>query len=678
MGITQQQKDFATANQNAVAHEQNSPIRLIAGPGTGKSFTIQERTNWLLQNGVSPETTFVISFTRASSLDLKTRVHEYCRQQGCPNPEDVSVSTLHSLALRALRSARMLTYPASPTILDDWEVKNIFDQEFSITARRNNGGQGYTPGRCGEIRRDYEAFCGTGQWVPPGVIQPTLPISQAERNAYQKFHISRTQIYSCVLPGEIVRQCVEQMRAGLFNPVAILGINHLIVDEHQDLNPIDLEFIDLMINQGVNTMVAGDDDQSIYSFRFATPQGIQLFHQRFPNTSSHEIADCFRCTPTILTSAQMLIAAYAEPNRLPKQTVSLYQNAAPPELGIVHRWGFRSSVREARALASTCNSLIQRGLPPNEIMILLSNTKTQLDVITQELDVLNLPYVSPRFEDFTETRLGRFILGLFRIVCNSDDYLAHRLILGEYPNIGAITCNEISEIISANNLNFKDLFYNPLPNGIFSGRTLTALNNARNICGVVVNWQPTDTLQTRANELDAIILGSFGANELPIWHNQIANLPEEITLGELRDFLWVDNFEQSLTLLNSVYSRLGIASPHNALTQQRIKIMTFHGAKGLSAKVVFIPGLEEDVLPGQKRIPYNGLVLEAARLLYVSITRAKAACILSYGQYRFVNGQNSRQTPSRFLRSLGGQFLQRDGPLSDNEADQIIAACYNL
>ena len=149
-------------------------------------------------------------------------------------------------------------------------------------------------------------------------------------------------------------------------------------------------------------------------------------------------------------------------------------------------------------------------------------------------------------------------------------------------------------------------------------------------------------------------------------------------MGELRDFLWVDNFEQSLTLLNSVYSRLGIASPHNALTQQRIKIMTFHGAKGLSAKVVFIPGLEEDVLPGQKRIPYNGLVLEAARLLYVSITRAKAACILSYGQYRFVNGQNSRQTPSRFLRSLGGQFLQRDGPLSDNEADQIIAACYNL
>jgi hypothetical protein len=234
--------------------------------------------------------------------------------------------------------------------------------------------------------------------------------------------------------------------------------------------------------------------------------------------------------------------------------------------------------------------------------------------------------------------------------------------------MGAGTCNQISEIISANNLNFRDLFYSPLPNGIFHGRALTALNTARNICGAVVNWQPTDTLQTR----------SFGANELQKWQNQTANLPADITLEELRDFLWADNFEQASTLLNAVYARLGIAPPNNSITQPGIKIMTFHGAKGLSAKVVFIPGLDEDVLPGQKRIPYNGLVLEAARMLYVSITRAKAACILSHGRYRFVNGQNSHQTPSRFLKNCGGQFLQRATPLSDVEADQIIAACNNL
>lgn len=679
MAITQRQRDLATANQNNVAHEINSPIRLIAGPGTGKSFTIQERVSWLLQNGVAPDTIFVISFTRASSVDLQGRIYDYCRKQGHPSPEEVCVSTLHSLALRALRLARLLTtYPAYPTILDDWEVKNIYDEEFSIMARKRNEGQGYTPGRCGEIRHDYEAYCGTGQWVPPGVIQPIPPITQAERNEYSNFHTSRVQIYSCVLPGEIVRQCVEYMRAGLLDPVAILGINHLIVDEYQDLNPIDLEFVDLIINQGVRTMVAGDDDQSIYSFRFASPSGIQFFHQRFPNASSHEITDCFRCTPSILNAAQTLITAFAEPNRLPKQTTSLYQDAVPPETGIVYRWSFRSSIREAKSLAESCKLLIQRGLPPNEVMILLSNTKSQLEVITQELDALNLPFISPRSEIFIETRLGRFILGLFRIICNSEDYLAHRLVLGEYPNMGASTCNQISEIISANYLNFKDLFYSPLPNGLFRGRALLALNNARDICSEIVNWLPTDTLQVRKNDLDAIIQRFFGVNELQNWHHQIANLPGNITFEEMRDFLWADNYEQGLTLLNSVYTRLGIAPPDNTMTQPSIRIMTFHGAKGLSAKVVFIPGLEEDVLPGQKRRQFNGLVLEAARMLYVSITRAKAACILSFSKYRFINGQNIRQTPSRFLSHCGGRFSERNVSLSTDEAKQIIAIYNNL
>jgi len=679
MPITAQQIINAQANQNAAAHEKNTPVRLIAGPGTGKSFTIQERVNWLLQNGVPPETIFVISFTRASAFDLRQRIHSYCLQQGHPNPEEVSVTTLHSLALRALRTARLLTYyPSSPLILDDWEVKNIFDQEFSIVARSTNNNKGYTPSRCEEIRKDYEAFCGTGQWSPASLIPPNPPISQTERANYQTFHVSRTQIYSCVLPGEIVRQCVQQMQSGTFDPIALLGMSFLIVDEYQDLNPVDLQFIDLLIGQNINTFVAGDDDQSIYSFRFASPQGIQLFNQRFANAVTHEVVDCFRCTPEVLGTAHSLITAYSEPNRLPKQTSSLFSNANPPEQGVVHRWGFRSGVAEARAIASSCNKLIQRGIPSNEIMILLSNTRAQLDTILQELDAVAVQYESPRAEAFIDARLGRFILGILRVACNNEDYLAHRLILGQYPNVGAGTCNQIAEIISANNLNFKDLCYNPLPNGLLTGRALTALNNTRTICSTTINWQSSDTLQLRTNEINTIVLNSFGALDLQTWQNQIANLPQDITLEELRDYLWIDNPDQMSKLLDTIYTRLGIARPTNGTNQSKVKVMTIHGAKGLSAKVVFIPGLEENMLPGVKRIPYNGLVLEAARMLYVSITRAKSACVQSYANYRLVNGTNTRQTPSRFLRNLNGQFVQRTDGFNDLEADQIVTSCNNL
>lgn len=103
-----------------------------------------------------------------------------------------------------------------------------------------------------------------------------------------------------------------------------------------------------------------------------------------------------------------------------------------------------------------------------------------------------------------------------------------------------------------------------------------------------------------------------------------------------------------------------------------------HSAEGLSAKVGFVPGLEEEILPGPWRQPYPGLVLEAARLLYVSVTRARAACILSDAQRRTVNGQFRRQTPSRFVANLGGPFIGRANALTAGEVTQIVDEVANL
>ena len=103
--------------------------------------------------------------------------------------------------------------------------------------------------------------------------------------------------------------------------------------------------------------------------------------------------------------------------------------------------------------------------------------------------------------------------------------------------------------------------------------------------------------------------------------------------------------------------------------------MSMHGAKGLSAKVVFIPGLEEAILPGSKRAQYPGLVLEAARLLYVSITRARATCVLSYAERRMVYGDWVRYPPSRFAPQLNGVFVHRMGGLTGEEVREIADAC---
>src|SRR3954453_3370942 len=101
--ITDNQKAAAQAIQHAAAHDEAPRIRLVAGPGTGKSTAIEERVCWLLPNDVPPDRICAVSYTRASSLDLRLRIHRHATKPGYEVIDQVRVSTLHSLALRVLR-----------------------------------------------------------------------------------------------------------------------------------------------------------------------------------------------------------------------------------------------------------------------------------------------------------------------------------------------------------------------------------------------------------------------------------------------------------------------------------------------------------------------------------------------------------------------------------------------
>ena len=191
-------------------------------------------------------------------------MHRYVTELGYENIDDVPVTTLHSLALRALAvDGQLNAYPVAPMVLDDWELEHIFDEEFDHVHDLGKK-------RREDIRRDREAFWSTGEWEPANYLPPDPPITAAERDNFIAYHGPRTQTYACVLPGEIIRLCVERMEAGLLDVVQRLGIQHLIVDEFQDLNPLDLRFVNHLIEQGAKVFVAGDDDQSVYSFRFAS------------------------------------------------------------------------------------------------------------------------------------------------------------------------------------------------------------------------------------------------------------------------------------------------------------------------------------------------------------------------------------------------------------------------
>ncbi|MBZ4334679.1 UvrD-helicase domain-containing protein, partial [Corallococcus sp. AS-1-12] len=103
MSISSEDQRRAESAQQTAARDGNSRIRLVAGPGTGKSFAIEERVSWLLSNGSSPDSIFVVSFTRAAANELAGRIESHCKRKGLENAKDISVTTLHSLTLRILK-----------------------------------------------------------------------------------------------------------------------------------------------------------------------------------------------------------------------------------------------------------------------------------------------------------------------------------------------------------------------------------------------------------------------------------------------------------------------------------------------------------------------------------------------------------------------------------------------
>lgn len=671
MGITRQQQRAAMHAQHAAAHDDRQRVRVVAGPGTGKSSSIEERISWLLRHNVEPEEIWAVSFTRASARDLRERVHGYCVTEGHDGAGSVQISTLHSLALRMLRKAGLLAYyPVDPLVLDDWELENIFDAEFGRSA-------GIGKIRREEIRREHEAFWSTGDWGPPNYIPPNPPVTPQERQAFQSFHRPRTHAYACVLPGELVRQCVTHINSGTLDPVALLGLRHLIVDEFQDLNPLDLQFINSMVARGVGLFVAGDDDQSIYSFRYASPAGIQDFVRLNPGCGEHTLTNCFRCTPAVLGAAQALIEANSGPGRIRKTLVSLYTASEPPVNGSVFRWRFARDSDEALAIADTCHDLIGAGLPAREILILLSK-RSLGPLLAEQMQRRDVPCDALVAHRIHDTEAGRLLLALLRIVCSEKDYVAHRSVLGLAGGCGIGTCTSICDKVITSNLNFRDLFYRGLPDGVFNGRERNAISQAAAIIRQPAAWNRDDTLDARLNALTAILSANFGEQAAEPWREYASRLPAGTTMGELCDLVWADTDDQEAVLLEAIYRRLGQNVPAEQTLPQRVRMMTMHGAKGLSARFVIIPGLEQETLPGPRRQPYPGLVLEAARLLYVSITRARVACTITYSRTRRINGRVTPVRPSHFATQLGGQFVDRQQGLTEAEVTRVMQDCADI
>jgi DNA helicase II / ATP-dependent DNA helicase PcrA len=685
MPITPAQRAAAENYQDLAAQDPTPQIRLVAGPGTGKTKVIEKRVAQVLSNGSVADAVYVISFTVAASTELRDRIAAHCTNQPfAAEAIAVHVSTLHALALRILRSANLLAamYPHDPIVLDDWERKAIFDLELANTL-------GCAPTRAGEVRLAYDA---AWQTLNSGFInQPA--ITAAERAGFTSFHATRANLYSCVLPGELVFRCVEALRMGQIQPAQLPNLQHLIVDEFQDLNACDQDLISRLAAQGAVLFVAGDDDQSIYSFRHADPTGLVNFAHRYQQAATHILNDCFRCTPKVLNPAATMIAV--NPARVAKNPTSLYMAAVPPVMGSCEVWSFQTEQEEADAVAASCQQLVNAGMAgrEDEIVVLISDRGLQLGPIAQALGNLGIPYDSPPGEALTSDDGIRAVFCLLRIardlVTGKRDYISHRALLGLLSGVGINTAKGAADSCVQHNQNFRDVFYlAALPHWL-RGRQRAAVLRVSGIAQALNGWALADTLAARSAAIDQLLAGVFNGpshgTKVVSWAALVATLPPDMTLEELLGFFGTDNDADRRLILDRVNERLGIAVGPAAPPQRRIRIMTMHGAKGLSGKIVFIPSVEQGIMPSFRNMQAAGLLIEHRRLFYVSVTRAMAACFISHAAlHTGASAFRLRQLPqvrlprSQFLNEMGIPSVNRAGGLTAVEAATVVAAVNNL
>ena len=317
-------------------------------------------------------------------------------------------------------------------------------------------------------------------------------------------------------------------------------------------------------------------------------------------------------------------------------------------------------------------------MSPHEIMVLVGNARAMGWQLREAFEEFEVPFEPPRVAPFKNTSFGRALFTLLRLVTRSDDYVALRTLLKLRRGVGVRTAAGIAEAALREDLNYHDIFYEPLPEGVFTGRAASALAAARAVTGDLQDWSAEDTVGDRVADLDRLVEMILGQELDDDWRDELQGLPEEATLEEMARFLGTEKDDEQAGVLVAIHARLGEEIEPEEALPERVRVMTMHGAKGLSATVVFIPGLEEQILPGERRARFPGQVLEAARMLYVSITRARLVCGVSYATSRYINGQPTRHTPSRYTAHLGKPFEARHGGITEDLAQRVVNAAAHL
>jgi DNA helicase-2/ATP-dependent DNA helicase PcrA len=627
--------------REAVEHTEG-PLLILAGAGSGKTRVLTHRIAWLIEKQqVNPWNIMAITFTNKAAKEMRERVDAIV---GCGS-EAVWVATFHSSCVRILRRfIDRLGYSGNFTIYDADDSKAVMKE---VMRRLDMDPKIYKErGLLAKISAAKNEMISPEEYARSAVRWEEKKAAEA----YQEYQ-ARLRQNNALDFDDLLVKTVELFRA---DP-EVLGyyqerFRYILVDEYQDTNTVQFEFVRLLASRYKNLCVVGDDDQSIYKFRGANIGNILGFERVFPEARVVKLEQNYRSTQNILNAANEVIA-----HNTGRKAKHLWtENEEGPLIAFRQ---FQNGFEEAEYIAGDISGKVRSGQDRYQDFAVLYRTNAQSRLFEEKFLTANIPYKLVGGVNFYARKEIKDLLAYLKTVDNGlDDLAVQRIINVPRRGIGAATIGKVEEYAADQQISFYDALLEAENIGDL-GRSLTKLRafttfiqSLRSVSG----YLPVKELLEKIIE-DTGYVKELEAEDTDESRARIENIDELLSKAadyeETAETPTLGGFLQEVALVADIDSV--------EESSDYVLLMTLHSAKGLEFDHVYMAGMEDGLFPSYMTITGgdSSELEEERRLCYVGITRARKSLTMTAAMMRMVRGETQYCKTSRFVREIPRELV---------------------
>ncbi len=630
------------------------PQLIIAGAGSGKTRTLTYRVAYLLENGIDPRNVLLLTFTNKAARQMLDRVANLL-------PVDASGiwgGTFHSIGNRMLRRhGSALGYASGFTIMDREDQKELINTVVASA--------GIDPKEIrfpkGDVLAEIFSFVINTETpmeeLLAGRFPYFLPLLDKIKDVHARYEKKKKATNSMDFDDLLEKTLsMLQQHEGIASFYR-RKFQFILVDEYQDTNKIQADFIDLLAHDHRNVMVVGDDAQSIYSWRGANFQNILEFPKRYPDAQVFKIEMNYRSVPEILEAANAAIAANVEQFRKNLQPTRQSNTVRPALVAL------NDGSEQAQFVAQRILELRDEDVDLNAIAVLYRAHYHALE-LQLELSRRGIPYRITSGIRFFEQAHVKDVISFLRFVANPRDEVAFKRMVKLLPGIGNRSAENLWLAWEKSAVaGIGDPGYSGDAGYSFGERLLTIKVGARSkkmwnqlahtLDEIAPGGQPNLPSEMITSVVEAIY-DDYAKVNFTNYELRREDLSQLAAFA--RQFKDLNEFLSQLALISNVDAEAGPAQPGD---KEAVNLSTVHQAKGLEFHTVFVIWLTDGMFPSSRSLDTRAALEEERRLFYVAITRAKDQLYLAFPHKRLTGGYGDVfQRPSRFLKEIPDQLVE--------------------